>query len=219
MELCSGTLVDYFNGKYQGPRFENEREILRQVTRGLAHLHNLKIVHRDIKPTNILIFESTTSEGAASEPQIKLADFDISKLLKTDETEFTNTSPTNPTGTRGWMAPEVYQSKKFDFKVDVWALGLVFGYTLSKGKHPYGEDLDKRIVFIKEKKPMLLNQTDLICNNLEGAFKLIKSMLEVEAQKRPTAQNILDDNFFKFDQVTGREFFVVVMLLKLVRPI
>lgn len=61
MELCRGTLEDYLNGKYQGPRFRNLKEILCQVTRGLAHLHELKIVHRDIKPTNLLIF--VPSEG------------------------------------------------------------------------------------------------------------------------------------------------------------
>jgi len=133
--LCSGTLDEYFNGKYQGPRFRDEREILRQVTRGLAHLHKLKIVHRDIKPANLLIFVPTDEFN--NKPLMKLADFDISKMLKANiNMDFTNTSLTNPSGSRGWMAPEVYQSHRFDFKVDVWALGLIFGFTLSGGKHP-----------------------------------------------------------------------------------
>ena len=57
LELCSGTLEDYVKGKFNtGPKFKSEREVLHQVSKGLAHLHQLTIVHRDIKPTNILIF-------------------------------------------------------------------------------------------------------------------------------------------------------------------
>jgi len=84
------------------------------VSKGLAHLHKLGIVHRDIKPTNILILEPSL-EAPYNKPQMKLADFDISKILKTEGEDFTNTSVTNPSGTWGWMAPEVYESKRFDF--------------------------------------------------------------------------------------------------------
>ena len=96
---------EYVSGKYQGPRFKNGNEILRQVTQGLAHLHLKGIVHRDVKPTNILIF--VPEEGLeAAEPQIKLADFGLSKALETDRDDYTNTNVTNPNGTRGrWMAP------------------------------------------------------------------------------------------------------------------
>ena len=69
-ELCIGTLEDFFNGKYDGlkKKIIREREILRQVTQGLSHLHSLGIVHRDIKPTNILIY---LPEGTAK-PLMKL---------------------------------------------------------------------------------------------------------------------------------------------------
>lgn len=80
-ELCRGTLEDYVKGNYQGPRFQDEKEILRQVTQGLAHLHSKEIVHRDIKPTNILIF---VPDGCRSRPQAKLADFGLSKILSVD---------------------------------------------------------------------------------------------------------------------------------------
>ena len=98
-ELCDGTLEDYIKGKYKGSKFKNEREILLEITGGLAHLHELKIVHRDIKPNNILISESPSK----NEPQIKLADFGISKILQEDMLviDFTNTSMTNPSGSVG----------------------------------------------------------------------------------------------------------------------
>jgi len=197
MELCSGTLDEYFNKIYKGPRFRNEREILHQVTRGLAHLHKLKIVHRDIKPANLLIFVPT-DESNNNKPQMKLADFNISKMLKTEfDKDFTNTSKTNPKGTRGWMAPEVYESNRFDFKVDVWALGLIFAYTLTGGKHPFGEDLITRTDRIRKKEPMVLKETDLMGKNMDGAFEVITSMLMVEAINRPTVTDVLKNPFFK----------------------
>ena len=126
--MCKGTLEDYVKEKYQGPKFRNEIEMLFQVTRGLAHLHGLNIVHRDLKPNNILIF---VPNDHGAEPLIKLADFGISKGLNTGRDDFTNTSVTNPSGTRGWMAPEVYKMQRFDLKVDIFPLGCIFAYTLS----------------------------------------------------------------------------------------
>jgi len=52
----------------------------------------------------------------------------------------------NPKGTRGWMAPEQYGSARLGGEVDIFALGCIFGYTLStEGKHPFGDDLDERV--------------------------------------------------------------------------
>lgn len=197
-ELCSGTLEDYFNKKYRGPRFVSDWEILRQITKGLKHLHELEIVHRDIKPTNILI----RNDGA--KPVVKLADLSVSKVLKKDRKDFTNTNVTNPSGTRGWMAPEVYQFNRFDFKVDIWALGCTFGYTLTKGnKHPFGEDPDNRVILIKDKKQMLVVKADLKnpYSKDEMTIKLIQSMLTVDPSRRPTIRRIKKSAFFLFDLV------------------
>jgi len=203
-ELCQRTLDEYIRSE-EGPRYQNEIEILWQATQGLAHLHRNKIIHRDIKPNNILIFvpHSSEQDGASAEsgsnkPIIKLADFGLSKVLPAETENFTNTSVTNPSGTRGWMPPEVYQTNRLDFSVDIWALGCIFAYTLSGGKHPYGDDPDKRVVLIKEMKRMQLTQEDLMrpyCNDME-AFKVIKSMMVFEPLKRPRVENVLKGSFF-----------------------
>ncbi len=206
MELCSGTLQEYVLGNYNGPKFENEKEIVRQVTKGLAHLHELGITHRDIKPANILIFIPASDNGSESNPLMKLADFGISKVLGAGKEDFTNTNTTNPTGTRGWMAPEVYELKRFDFKVDIWALGLIFGFTLSGGKHPFGDDIDSRSTRIRQKEKMLLTKGDLKESGGHVAFKLIKRMLTVEPNSRPTVQDVLNDFFFKDNKVNSTKF-------------
>lgn len=207
-ELCIGTLDGYVNWIYQGPRFRDEKEILQQLTQGLAHLHGLNIVHRDIKPLNILI----TIEGDVGIPTVKIADFGISKILKsgihsdlgpinvleTDREDFTNTSWMNPRGTRGWMAPELYESHRYDLKVDIWGLGLIFGYTLSGGKHPYGDYLMECDHRIRQKYPMVLVQEDLkwAYSKDQLAMSLIKSMLEINPDMRPTADDLLKSDFF-----------------------
>jgi len=193
--LCSGTLDDYFNGRYHGPKFKSEKEILFQATQGLAYLHSLKIIHRDIKPTNILI---SLLKGNGGEPQIKLADFGLSKILRVDQEDYTNSNPSNPSGTREWIAPEAHDPKRCGYKEDVWALGLIIGFTLSGGKHPFGEDLDERSSRIKKKEPMILVQQDLkepYSDDAE-AFELIQTMLVIEPENRPKIEDVKNNLFF-----------------------
>lgn len=159
-ERCVGTLQDYVEGTYKEPRFMGEKEILNQVAQGLNHLHSLNVIHRDIKPKNILIF---VPEGERTRPQIKLADFGLCKVPKADKEDFTT-------------------------------------YTLSGGKHPYGDDF-KRIIRIIQGKPLVLAQADLKKVSIKEAgvaFELIKSMLEVEPEKRPTVMDVLDSILFPF---------------------
>jgi len=188
-------LEDLINEKYNGPRVEDKRELLLQVTEGLAHLHRIEIIHRDIKLCNILLF--FMKSGAIVKPQMKLADFSLCNILKDNNADFTNTSISNPSGSRGWISPELFKSERYDYKVDIFPLGCVFGYTLSGGKHPFG-DGNMRQVRIEGKKPIVMTLKDLktpFCND-NSAFELIKSMVEMEPSKRPTAEEVLKNKFF-----------------------
>ena len=110
-------------------------------------------------------------------PQIKLADFGLSKLLKSDRTDFTN-SNMNPEadGTACWTSPELFDhsTNRCDFQVDIFPLGCIFGYTLSGGKHPFGDDhpyaISSKII---RKEAMLMVQQDL---KEPLAFKLIQNI-------------------------------------------
>jgi len=201
--LCIGTLQQLVEGKLKellGPSFsylEDEKEVLLQITKGLAHLHlqSVNIIHRDVKPTNFLVYQPARD----IKPLMKVADFGISKLLRPEQVETSNTNMTNPKGTRGWMAPEQY-TEHYGREVDIFSLGCVFGYTLSEGnKHPFGEDIDDRIYMVKRRMPMVLENNKLKSRYLNDggfAFQLIQSMLNMNPDYRPTAQSILENEFF-----------------------
>jgi len=210
MELCRGTLQEYVEGKYNGPKFESEREILYQITQGLAHLHGLEIVHRDINPNKILIYVPPSSDKTESNPQVKLADFGCSKFIideDDDEDDFTNTR-----GTRGWIAPELYHDLWTlpNSKVDIFALGLIFGYTLSGGKHPFGDDPHQWSILIKNKEPMRMDRNGLkepYSSENDEAFDLIELMLDMNPEKRPTVKEITNSLFFPVKKTL---FFIIL---------
>jgi len=201
-------LGDYVKGNYKGPEIGDEKEILHQITQGLAYLHRIVIVHRDIKPNNILIWvPSTEIVKDLVKPKMKLADFGLSKFKKrgADGEEFSTL--TNPHGAEGWMAPELIRSSRnennirhYDYSVDIFPLGCVFGYTLSVGgKHPFGNDPIEQNYRIGNGEPMVLTSADLkvpYCYD-EFFIPLIQSMVLTKAGQRPTADQVLNNELFR----------------------
>ncbi|KAK7042383.1 hypothetical protein R3P38DRAFT_2890191 [Favolaschia claudopus] len=120
LELCPATLADLI----ETPDRDAWRDIavaldpkraLRQITGGLRHLHGLKLVHRDIKPQNILV-SAGTGRGGAKSYRMLISDFGLCKKLDIDQTSFlpTNHGPM-AAGTVGWRAPEILRG---DVKLD-----------------------------------------------------------------------------------------------------
>ena len=191
-EVHCGSLKHLVKGTYTGPDVGDHREILRQITSGLQHLHSRKITHRDLKPSNVLI--SCPSSGNVR-PQMKLANFGI--LRRAYASDLSKISLWKLSGSKGWMPPETYTSDFFTYEMDVFALGCLFGYTLNGGRHPFGVEKDERIIRIKYGQPMTMLARDLL--NLNGAvivFQLIRLMVSAEANRRPTVSEVLKHNFF-----------------------
>ncbi len=218
--MCAGTLNEWIEGTYEGPEVGlNERNMLHQVTKGLAYLHSKNIIHRDIKPTNILIFVPDTS-GGLNEPQMKITDFGLSKIIQSEQADLSTKNKTNPRGTRGWIAPELYEEdRRYDFKVDIFPLGCLFGYTLSKGKHhPFGDDVERPFRIMKKLEPVFLALEDIkepYSNDLV-ALELIKSMIQMEPTKRPSSEDILINSFFTADDLNRRKEKIVNKIIFLI---
>ncbi|NUO48711.1 MAG: serine/threonine protein kinase [Polyangiaceae bacterium] len=118
-----------------------------QAAHALAEAHRLKIIHRDVKPANLFLAE--TSAG----PLIKVLDFGVSKQLDSTEGDLTSTS--SAVGTPRYMAPEQMRSARLaDARGDVWSLGIVL-YELTTGQSPFHGDSVTALCFdVMERTPI-----------------------------------------------------------------
>jgi serine/threonine protein kinase/Flp pilus assembly protein TadD len=121
----------------------------RQIARGLAKAHGAGIVHRDVKPANLLV----TTDGV-----VKILDFGIAKVAGV------NLTVTGvPVGTVAYMSPEQARGGAVDHRTDIWALGVVL-YELLTGKHPFNGDYPQAIIYSvlnEEPKPIGVLRPDL----------------------------------------------------------
>ena len=197
-ELCSGSVRELFNGDYDGPLVGEHKEILRQVTKGVQHLHTYRIIHRDINPSNVLISYPNGTNG----PLIKLAGFGISRIVSESSSLLTRTKTNSgysqeflPFGTYGWIAPEILNSDQtYTVQVDIFPLGILFAFILNDGIHPYGENKEMRLNDHLKKEPTVL--TAVKFKNNHKAFELIQWMLSADPNKRPTAAQVLEHEYF-----------------------
>ncbi len=100
--------------------------ILRQICKGLAAAHEAGVIHRDIKPDNILV---GTRSGRAD--SVKILDFGIATILAEQRDEDSGVA-----GTPFYLAPEIVSGLKFDRRVDVYALGCT-AYEMLVGEPPF----------------------------------------------------------------------------------
>lgn len=163
---------------------------MRQIVKGVSHLHKLKIVHGDLKPTNILI---SVPKGDLC-PAVKISDFGLFHTESGREKELFF-----PAFTEGWMSPTDVLDENGERlpSFDIFSLGIIMGFTASKGVLPFGRDLRASISRIKKKKPMLLVLEQLDESVRCASFMdLLVKMVDFDDSKRPTACEILDHEFF-----------------------
>lgn len=106
-------------------------------------------------------------------------------------------------GTSGWIAPEfLNDASHYTSRGDIFPLGLIFAFTLCKGRHPYGEEdtkFDQRDELIKKKQPILGDIALELKGRKDGSFELINQMLATLPEGRPTAKEVLQHAFFFFN--------------------
>jgi serine/threonine-protein kinase/endoribonuclease IRE1 len=115
LELCPASLADIIECPDQfrdiSIAFDPKRA-LRQITSGLRHLHSLKLVHRDIKPQNILVSGPKKNAGKDGGHRMLISDFGLCKRLDVDQTSFLPTAQgAMGAGTVGWRAPEILRGE------------------------------------------------------------------------------------------------------------
>ncbi|MBG0785459.1 MAG: SUMF1/EgtB/PvdO family nonheme iron enzyme [Anaerolineaceae bacterium] len=140
------------------------------VAEALAYAHKEGIIHRDVKPANILFDKGD---------QPILTDFGIAKVLETDETTLTGTGL--GVGTPEYMAPEQWQGKTSS-ATDQYALGIVL-YELITGRKPYSADTPAAIILMQANEPLQAPSNIVNCIP-EAVEKVLYKALARDPQDR-----------------------------------
>ncbi|KAK6439611.1 bifunctional endoribonuclease/protein kinase ire1 [Oleoguttula sp. CCFEE 5521] len=190
---------------------------LKQLAKGVQHLHKLRIIHRDIKPQNILV-AFPKSKYVDTGPRMVISDFGLGKNLP--ENVSTLIDPTGNAGTLGWKAPElISKTRETDSNhsqmsvgsesgtngagvkraADIFSLGCLFFWMLTDGVHPYEDEDDNSWMPMRELNIKRDRKRLDVLQRWSDAYEplqLITSMLEHAPENRPTALQVLNHPFF-----------------------
>ncbi|GMT35228.1 hypothetical protein PFISCL1PPCAC_26525, partial [Pristionchus fissidentatus] len=188
MELCD-TDLDYHirtNAKCRKLTPTNLRILIDNLARGYKALNELRIVHRDIKPQNILVQYTPCSYQFSA---AKITDFGICRSMENGEMS-------NVAGSLYYMAPEVganlLKTCQYDAEVDMWSIGCLI-YQCVVGELPFDEcSLCKLFLHTACANYDAYDQPDLPEGTDQEMTVLIRSLLEIEASKRATPQDFFD---------------------------
>ncbi|KAI0465176.1 hypothetical protein LJB42_000400 [Komagataella kurtzmanii] len=160
-----------------GPFDETEISVIcYNLLQGLAYLHKSGKIHRDIKAANIMI-------GRLG--QVKIGDFGVA-------TQLTNTLSRRHTfvGTPNWMSPEVILRKDYDFRADIWSLGITL-LEMAYGKPPLSQYSTYEILFMIPK-----NQPPSLSSDFSEEFRnFVHQCLQKSPSDRPSTGQLLKHRF------------------------
>lgn len=177
MEYVQGNGLDeYFK---RGTRFSVQDliSIMVQLLDALDFAHNQGIVHRDVKPSNLMVMNNG---------RLKVADFGIARIDTSDLTQVGMIM-----GTPGYMAPEQYVDSDIDRRADIFAAGVIF-YQLLAGVKPFTGNIDLICHKIRNEDPVLPSQVDPARNLFHFDSVVLKALAKQPAQRYESAKAFRD---------------------------
>ncbi|XP_047664692.1 TRAF2 and NCK interacting kinase b isoform X6 [Tachysurus fulvidraco] len=186
MEFCgAGSVTDLIkNTKGNSLKEEWTAYICREILRGLTHLHQHKVIHRDIKGQNVLLTENA---------EVKLVDFGVSAQL-----DRTVGRRNTFIGTPYWMAPEVIACDEnpdatYDFKSDLWSLGIT-AMEMAEGAPPLCDMHPMRALFLIPRNPAPRLKSKKWTKKFQS---FIDSCLVKNHTQRPSTEQLLKHPFIR----------------------
>lgn len=199
MELVEGeTLADMIDQEAPMP-YKKVINITRQIAAGLSFAHKNNIIHRDIKPHNILM----TKDGVA-----KIADFGIAKAISESTIMKNTTSDDMVMGSVHYFSPEQARGGYVDAKSDIYSLGIVM-YEMLTGRVPFDGDSPVAIALMHMNDPMtppsyyvsgipprleniILKATDKVqVNRFASVDELIRELDNIEMVSRVVGESAI----------------------------
>ncbi|ORZ37824.1 kinase-like domain-containing protein, partial [Catenaria anguillulae PL171] len=180
MELMEGGPLNEIIDNNPGMTEPQIARITYESLKGLYHLHNLRIIHRDIKSDNVLM----DMNGA-----IKLSDFGFSAKLGDERSK-----RATMVGTPYWMAPEVVKQKEYSYKIDVWSLGIM-AIEMVEGEPPYLDEEPLRALYL-----IATNGTPTLKkpDRLSMVFKdFLAVCLNVDVNQRASSAELMEHPFMR----------------------
>lgn len=192
MEIChGGDLTKLIKEKKAQEKIEKTKKYipekiiilwLYELSSALKYIHEQKILHRDVKASNVFMV-STYDE--IDIPSVKLGDFGISRVL-----DFTAANAETVVGTPYYMAPEICKSEAYSYPTDIWSLGCTF-YEICTFNKAFSS---KSLVGLVYK---IVSEThEAIKDYSEELVQLISLLLRKAKEERPSAASILTSSIF-----------------------
>ena len=175
-----GDLANRIKEQKKKGKYFNEKDIWKvfiQLVKGLKSLHDLEILHRDIKSSNIFLF----SDGTA-----KLGDLNVCKILSNNVLGHTQA------GTPSYAAPEVWLEKPYGLKSDIWSLGCVLYEIISLHCPFRGENV------VELYNKILVGEFSRIPNKFSDELNwIILHMINLDVDKRLSCDELLKCQFIR----------------------
>ncbi|CAK68984.1 unnamed protein product (macronuclear) [Paramecium tetraurelia] len=185
MPHCKGgTLYEYLvQNDLNLPELVTQ-EMMRKLLIGLNHLHNIGIMHRDIKLDNIMLLRKNDPNS------IRIMDFGYSTLINDEMFSYQRC------GTPGYIAPEILNMGQYNQLCDIYSLGCVF-HALLTGKKLYNTPKSTKASELLQLNRNSITSLSQICNL--NALELLQSMIAI-VKYRPSASTCLQHSYFEEEQ-------------------
>ncbi|XP_077874189.1 striated muscle preferentially expressed protein kinase isoform X8 [Ictidomys tridecemlineatus] len=188
-ELCTEELLERMARKPTVCESEI-RAYMRQVLEGICYLHQSQVLHLDVKPENLLVWD-----GADGEEQVRICDFGNAQELTPGEPQYCQY------GTPEFVAPEIVNQSPVSGVTDIWPVGVIAFLCLT-GISPFVGENDRTTLMNIRNYNVAFEETTFLSLSREARGFLIKVL--VQDQMRPTAEETLEHPWFK-TQAKGAE--------------